>query len=224
MADHDCAADPTATRCSICGAARVPEPVLSPVIYFAASLFSEAEKEWNARTTQRLELETHSTVFLPQRDGELLAQLVAEGVRIDLARSIIRNRDLDAIDKSDLIITVLDGAVADPGAIYELAAATFRELPARPAKELWGLRTDGRQPLPSGENPMLYFDEFFTSTDALVKALRWRNKVPGAVDPVVRVESQRHHFVGERCIRCGCSMGRQGWSGLCDGNNPEVKP
>ena len=42
--------------------------VTSPLIYFAAPLFSAAERRYNLLLTEKLEA-LNFTVFLPQRDG-----------------------------------------------------------------------------------------------------------------------------------------------------------
>ena len=51
--------------------------------YFAAPLFNEMERRHNSEVVERVE--NYLDVFLPQRDGGLLAKLVNEGLSVDAA-------------------------------------------------------------------------------------------------------------------------------------------
>jgi nucleoside 2-deoxyribosyltransferase len=115
--------------------------------YFASPLFNEMERRFNSEVTQ--EIEKYLNVFLPQRDGGLLVKQVNDGVPVDLAERRIFEQDLAAIEASDLLIAVLDGAHIDEGVAFETGYAFAV------GKPCVGLQTDGRRALPTGNNPML---------------------------------------------------------------------
>ena len=65
---------------------------LRPLLYFAAPLFSEAELAYNLDVAAILE--RHVDVYLPQRDGGKVVDLVAKGVGKDAAFRSIYDRDV----------------------------------------------------------------------------------------------------------------------------------
>jgi nucleoside 2-deoxyribosyltransferase len=117
------------------------------LLYFAAPLFSEAELSFNIKLTA--ELEKYVDVYLPQRDGGKLVDLVERGVPIKSAYKSIFERDLDALEESDALVIVLDGRTIDEGAVFELGVAFAM------GKHCVGLQTDPRRLLPVGNNPMV---------------------------------------------------------------------
>lgn len=94
-------------------------------IYFAAPLFTAAEREWNNRIATVLVGEGIS-VFLPQ----------SKCVGLDI--SVIAQACLDGIKKCRIVLAVLDGADADSGTCLEVGYAWARGLP------IFGIRTDSR--------------------------------------------------------------------------------
>lgn len=118
-----------------------------PLVYLAAPLFSEAELAFNLALTQRIEASLD--VYLPQRDGGKLVDLIARGVDERMAYQSIFERDLHALDASSAVIIVLDGRAIDEGAAFELGYAFAR------SKRCFGLQTDPRRLLPVGNNPMI---------------------------------------------------------------------
>jgi hypothetical protein len=66
---------------------------LKPRLYFAAPLFSSAERTFNVRTAETLG--EVFCVFLPQVDGGLLQDLVAEGLSEVEARRVVFKRDFE---------------------------------------------------------------------------------------------------------------------------------
>lgn len=118
-----------------------------PLIYFAAPLFSEAELAFNTQVTAALE--EYVDVYLPQRDGGKLVDLIARGVsRSDAYRSIFE-RDLEALKECDALVLILDGRSIDEGACFELGVAHSSK------KTCVGLQTDPRRLLSVGNNPMI---------------------------------------------------------------------
>jgi nucleoside 2-deoxyribosyltransferase len=71
-------------------------------IYLAAPLFNPMERAFNEDLARRL----HPTaeVFLPQRDGALLTELVAKGQSVDVARKRVFDSDTRAIDGCDIVV------------------------------------------------------------------------------------------------------------------------
>jgi nucleoside 2-deoxyribosyltransferase len=118
-----------------------------PLIYFAAPLFSEAELAFNVKVAAALE--RHAQVYLPQRDGGKLVDLVALGVPLDPAYKTIFDRDIEALRESDVLFLLMDGRSIDEGAAFELGFA------AALGKACVGLQTDPRRLLPLGNNPMI---------------------------------------------------------------------
>ena len=118
-----------------------------PLLYFAAPLFSEAELAYNLEVTAILEL--HIDVYLPQRDGGKVVDLVAKGVEQDAAFRSIYDRDVQALREADALFLLLDGRVVDEGAAFELGYAVAL------GKHCVGLQTDPRRLMPLGNNPMI---------------------------------------------------------------------
>jgi len=120
---------------------------MKPKLYFAAPLFSQAERTFNVMLEAHLS-ETFD-VFLPQRDNHLFVELVASGLSIEAAQQRVFDGDLDAIEGSDVLLMVLDGRCIDEGACFELGFAYAMH------KTCIGLQTDPRRLLPIGNNPMI---------------------------------------------------------------------
>jgi nucleoside 2-deoxyribosyltransferase len=125
---------------------RLPERS-RPLVYFAAPLFSEAELAYNIELTALLE--EHVDVYLPQRDGGKLVDLIAKGVQREAAFKSIYDRDIHALNESDALFLLLDGRTIDEGAAFELGFAVAL------GKHCVGLQTDPRRLLPHGNNPMI---------------------------------------------------------------------
>jgi nucleoside 2-deoxyribosyltransferase len=116
-------------------------------VYLAGPLFSANERQWNI--SLRNTLTEFCDVYLPQEDGQLLVELVANGTSINEAKNVIFARDLQAIERCDILLLVMDGRVIDEGACFELGYAYCR------GKVCIGLKTDVRSLLPIGDNPMV---------------------------------------------------------------------
>lgn len=143
-------------------------------IYFAAPLFNAAEQRFNARLTWQLEERGHS-VFLPQRDGFEIAEVVP-GAGGDNSREMRRKvfqLDSSEVIGADLVLAVLDGRVPDEGVCVEvgIAWATRASDPSRSGRRIVGLKTDARTWLPDDAlNPMISeaLDALFTDEAALL--------------------------------------------------------
>ncbi len=133
-----------------------------PRIYLAGPLFSDAERRFNIRLTQGLE--KWADVYLPQRDGGLMSDMVCEGVPSDIAACRVFRRDMDAIRQADYLIAILDGRAIDEGVAFELGIAFSH------AKRCVGLQTDSRRLASWGNNPMITgaLETIFHSPDDLI--------------------------------------------------------
>jgi|SRR5208283_1107505 len=133
-----------------------------PTLYFAAPLFSQAELAFNQSIAERLE--AFFAVYLPQRDGGLFAKMVEAGILPNAASGRIFALDLAAINRSDVLLIILDGRAVDEGAAFELGYAHAI------GKVCIGLQTDPRRLLPFGNNPMITgpLITIFVSVDALL--------------------------------------------------------
>jgi nucleoside 2-deoxyribosyltransferase len=134
--------------------------------YFAAPLFSDAERAFNVRVTS--ELSRHVDVFLPQRDGKLIVDLLDSGCSPTEAKKQVFDFDIEAIRNSDLIISVLDGRAIDEGVAIELGYGFAI------GKPCWGLKTDFRSLAWFGDNPMveMVLAKRFDSVGSLIEAVR----------------------------------------------------
>ena len=111
-------------------------------IYFAAPLFTMAEREFNKRLATAIEnKEIKINIFLPQEHsvfdeyGEFLSKETFKA-------------DLKAIDNCDLVLAILDGSDANSGTCYECGYAYNK-------KKILGIRTDFRSGEEDGLNVML---------------------------------------------------------------------
>lgn len=118
-----------------------------PSVYLAGPLFSPQERQWNELLRERLV--GFSDVYLPQEDGSLFVDLVANGMSVGEAKNSIFDADLRAIERCDILMLVMDGRVIDEGACFELGYAYSL------GKVCIGLKTDVRSLLPIGDNPMI---------------------------------------------------------------------
>jgi nucleoside 2-deoxyribosyltransferase len=125
-----------------------PGSTTGPRVYLAAPLFSDAEKAFNEQVVLRLERRGFD-VYLPQRDGGLIVDLVSRGVEPRAAAQSIFQRDIEALIECDICLIVLDGRAVDEGAAFELGVAYSAR------KLCVGLQTDPRRLLITGNNPML---------------------------------------------------------------------
>jgi nucleoside 2-deoxyribosyltransferase len=117
------------------------------MIYLAAPLFTPAERAFNERIAWALE--AFAPVFLPQRDGALLVDMVAAGVPLSVAEKRVFQQDCEAMRKAAILVAVLDGAHVDEGVAFEIG---FMSAAGKPCA---ALQTDVRRALPTGNNPMV---------------------------------------------------------------------
>lgn len=130
---------------------------MKPRLYLAAPLFTPLEREFNLRVTEQLE--KRFDVFLPQRDGFLIPGREMSGVEFKLASRDVFRSDLLAIERAHAIVAVLDGRAIDEGVAFEVGFAFAKGI------RCFSLRTDSRQLLPHGNNPMITNAVLFESDD-----------------------------------------------------------
>lgn len=116
-------------------------------LYLAAPLFSGSEKARNVAL--RNALMPYVEVYLPQEDGALLVDLVREGMPVDVAKRVIFEHDLAAINQCDILALVMDGRSIDEGGCFELGYAFSI------GKICVGIKNDPRTLLTIGDNPMI---------------------------------------------------------------------
>lgn len=114
-------------------------------LYFAAPLFSVAEREYNVRLASELELLSRSySVLLPQKKAAEIAGAP------DFAQQMF-NYCIGTLDACDCVIAILDGADADSGTCVEIGRAVAR------GKPIVGVRTDLRESEDRGLNLMVAY-------------------------------------------------------------------
>ncbi|MBP2030922.1 nucleoside 2-deoxyribosyltransferase [Methanohalophilus levihalophilus] len=102
-------------------------------IYLAGPLFSEAEREFNRKLAGMLRNAGYE-VFLPQEDSADNSKS-----REKLDNATLFKKNVEGIDKSDLVVAILDGGSdVDSGTAWEIGYAWARGIP------IVGLRTDFR--------------------------------------------------------------------------------
>jgi len=151
-----------------------------PTIYFAAPLFNETERAFNEKIAT--DLEEFACVFLPQRDGSLLVDMIAAGVPLKVAESRVFAQDRRALARADMLVAVLDGAHVDDGVAFELGFASAIGCVCI------GLQTDVRRALPTGNNPMISggLQEIFHDIGGLIAWVKDRAAI---------IESERQAIV-----------------------------
>jgi nucleoside 2-deoxyribosyltransferase len=117
-------------------------------VYIAGPLFSHAELEFNEKIDTYLRNLGFET-FLPQRDGYLLADLMAQYSSKQEAIDIIFYKDTEEIKRCDLVLLILDGRVPDEGACVEVGLAYAYD------KECIGFKSDSRSLMGDMDNPLL---------------------------------------------------------------------
>lgn len=134
-----------------------------PMLYIAGPLFTEAERDFNKML--RGILSQFFDVFLPQEAG-MIGELVRHGIDPSESSRHIYDACMAELNKCDAFLIVLDGAMTDDGAAFELGIAHARKVPR------FGLLTDNRKdPAPTSVNLMLYYslDEIFTGLNELAE-------------------------------------------------------
>jgi nucleoside 2-deoxyribosyltransferase len=118
-----------------------------PHAYLAAPLFNARERDYNLKLAESLTEHLH--LFLPQRDGSLLTNMLEAGVPLIVAQRRVYEQDCKAMSNAHLLIAILDGAHVDEGVAFEIGYMKGVR------KSCVGLQTDVRRALPSGNNPMI---------------------------------------------------------------------
>ena len=101
-------------------------------VYLAAPLFSEGERAYNLSIARKLR-NNFFDVFLPQEAGD------DSHTRDKEEQSKIFSENVKALEKSDIIVAVIDGADADSGTAWEMGYAYAQK------KQVIALRTDFRR-------------------------------------------------------------------------------
>lgn len=137
-------------------------------VYLAAPLFNDMERSFNIRLSELIT--PMADVFLPQRDGKLMRDLVRDGMPLSAARQLVFEADVNALKRCDCVVAVLDGRTIDEGVAFEIGYARALD------KLCLGLKTDDRTLLASGDNPMILAGchEILGSVLELVNCLRGR--------------------------------------------------
>ena len=121
---------------------------MKKMVYIAGPLFSQAELDFNEKVDGFLRELGYDT-FLPQRDGNKLSDLIAGGKSKNDAIKTIFDLDIEKIQKSDILLLILEGRVPDEGACVELGIAYALK------KECVGLKTDSRSLMENLDNPLI---------------------------------------------------------------------
>lgn len=143
------------------------------LIYFAAPLFSQAERDHNLQLTGKLE-ERGFTVFLPQRDGVEINKPPYDDMGHEERGRAIFAIDRDKVLEADILLIILDGRVPDEGACVELGIAYSHKYLLKQPKLLIGLLTDIRaRYLDAKLNPMVHsaLDTLVDNENDLIDAL-----------------------------------------------------
>lgn len=121
---------------------------IESLVYIAAPLYSEGEREYNVKLDDFLR-RIGLTTYLPQRDGGYLEDLIGEGIPESRARRRLFARDIAALKRSAALLVVLDGRTVDEGACVELGFAFAL------GKPCFGYKTDPRSSIRGRDNLMI---------------------------------------------------------------------
>lgn len=124
-------------------------------IYFGSPLFSDMEREYNKKVVERIrnheKLWNKVEIYLPQENEAI-------NDKGNFANSVmIAEADVDELNKSDLLIAVLDGQVVDVGLASEIGVAYALDIPTL------GLYTDSRQGTYGNQEKINALDEIAES-------------------------------------------------------------
>jgi nucleoside 2-deoxyribosyltransferase len=109
------------------------------IVYWAGPLFTQAERDWNARIVERLR-EAGLTVILPQERAE---EVMLPGAPLPVRR--LYEYALEGVRAADVVVAVLDGPDPDSGTSFECGFAHAI------GKPFVALRTDLRL---GGDDPL----------------------------------------------------------------------
>jgi nucleoside 2-deoxyribosyltransferase len=129
-------------------------------IYLAAPLFSEAERSYNAMLSDLLHRNLFE-VYLPQEAGD------DSDTRGESEQHRLFRKNLSALEASDVVVAIIEGADADSGTAWEMGYAHAR------GKPVIALRTDFRR-IGHHEHVNLMLEQsarIVTSSDDLLTAL-----------------------------------------------------
>ena len=112
-------------------------------VYFAAPLFSQAERQWNRDVAERLGQLLGCSVLLPQD--------FAVGEHPDDRRhfATLFRQCIEGVEQCHALVAILDGPDADSGTAFEMGYAHAL------GKPMVGVRTDFRELQEHGANLML---------------------------------------------------------------------
>jgi len=99
-------------------------------VFLASPLFSDAERNFNSTVAERLRKEGH-VVWLAQ-ETTFVREIVHENSKK------IYETTIAMLEKSNVVVAVLDGPIVDAGVAYEIGFAKALKKP------VIGLRTDSR--------------------------------------------------------------------------------
>jgi nucleoside 2-deoxyribosyltransferase len=167
-----------------------------PRVYYAASLFNEAEREFNRKVVSMIHDLGYSTWF-PQEDVGLLTDFIEkDGMTLDQARDHIFNLNIREVQACDLVVFCLDGRVPDEGACIEAGIAWGMN------KRILALKTDFRDGEPGGNNIMIdgITTELAGSIDDLRALLAGENALIDLTgkEPVVSLRGSGHTELSEQ--------------------------
>lgn len=117
------------------------------MVYYAGPMFSAAELEFNRKAAAVLE-GAGLEIFLPQRDGGCMAEMLKTMTPDEVSREIFLT-DMENIRRAKAFLFVLDGRVPDEGACVALGLAYAAGVPC------YGLKTDPRTVMDGRMNPMI---------------------------------------------------------------------
>ncbi len=139
-------------------------------IYFAASLFTQAERIWNRALAAAIQKHFPAAeIILPQDFDAKGKHDVAAAYKTLFAECV------KGIDRADVVLAIIDGADPDSGTSWEMGYAYAK------GKPVIGLRTDFRPGAECGVNIMLS-----RSCRYLVREYAFQEDVAAAARSVVR--------------------------------------
>ncbi len=111
-------------------------------------MFSASELSFNRELAEHLHNAGHE-VLLPQDSCPPFPDIIASGRSPFEALEFVFEKDMEMLQRADLLLFVLDGRVPDEGACFELGYAYAKGI------DLVGIKTDSRSSIDGMDNAML---------------------------------------------------------------------
>lgn len=185
-------------------------------IYFGAPLFSDMEREYNAKMVEQLRMEfPNIEIYLPQENDAINDKSGYADSRM------IAKADTDELLSSDVLIAVLDGQVMDVGLASEIGIAYANGI------SIIGLYTDSRQGTYGNTKKIDALDQLAESQFSYVNLytiglIKDGGQLVNSIDGVIQVLKDFHTITATRIQALDLNVNEKGHFFVAFKNGKEV--